>query len=59
MIPQVRKRGGLWVTGHGYLVQSHASFREAAESLGAVRRFRQQVKTVKIIRAVCLKIVSL
>ena len=44
MIPQVRKRGGLWVTGHGYLVQSHASWREAAESLGAVRRFRQQVK---------------
>lgn len=44
MIPQVRKRGGLWVTGHGYFVQSHASFREAAESLGAVRRVRQQVK---------------
>ena len=44
MIPQVRKRGGLWVTGHGYLMQSHASFREAAESLGAVQRFRQQVK---------------
>lgn len=44
MIPQVRKRGGLWVTGEGYSVQSHASFREAAESLGAVRRFRQQVK---------------
>lgn len=44
MTPQVRKQGGLWVTGHGYLMQSHASFREAAESLGAVRRFRQQVK---------------
>lgn len=40
----IRKRGGLWVTGHGYLMQSHASFREAAESLGAVQRFRQQVK---------------
>lgn len=44
MISQIRKRGDLWVTGHGYLVQSHASFREAAESLGAVQRFRQQVK---------------
>lgn len=44
MIPQVRKRGDLWVTGHGYLVQSHATWREAAESLGAVRRIRQQVK---------------
>lgn len=44
MISQIRKRGGLWVTGHGYLVQSHATWREAAESLGAVRRIRQQVK---------------
>lgn len=40
----IRKRAGLWVTGHGYLVQSHATWREAAESLGAVRRIRQQVK---------------
>lgn len=44
MISQIRKRGDLWVTGQGYLVQSHATWREAAESLGAVRRIRQQVK---------------
>lgn len=44
MISQIRKRGDLWVTGHGYLVQSHATWREAAESLGAVQRIRQQVK---------------
>lgn len=40
----IRKRGDLWVAGEGYLVQSHATWREAAESLGAVRRIRQQVK---------------
>lgn len=38
----IRKRGGLWVTGHGYLVQSHATWREAAESLAVIRRFRRK-----------------
>lgn len=38
----IRKRGDLWVTGHGYLVQSHATWREAAESLAVIRRFRRK-----------------
>ncbi len=44
MIPQVRKRGDLWLTRQGQLTQSHATFRQAVESIGAVRRVRQQVK---------------